>query len=80
MGDKASLEHDIHAVTSIPVSALRGVPMSGCSLEEKFRWAADRNTKRPEDRAYCLIGMFDVSMSMRYGEGTCAARFTGGCR
>lgn len=34
-----------------------------------MRWAANRDTKKKEDRAYCLLGIFDVSMSLRYGEG-----------
>lgn len=33
-------------------------------------WAANRDTTRPEDEAYCLLGIFDVSMSMIYGEGS----------
>ena len=32
-------------------------------------WAAKRNTTRVEDAAYSLIGLFDVTMAMMYGEG-----------
>ena len=32
-------------------------------------WAARRQTERIEDRAYSLLGIFDVSMPMLYGEG-----------
>ncbi|KAK9772804.1 putative Heterokaryon incompatibility domain-containing protein [Seiridium cardinale] len=32
-------------------------------------WAASRVTTRPEDMAYCLLGLFDINMSMLYGEG-----------
>lgn len=35
----------------------------------KMSWAANRRTSRPEDRAYSLLGVFDVSMPMLYGEG-----------
>ncbi|KAF2010854.1 hypothetical protein BU24DRAFT_466618 [Aaosphaeria arxii CBS 175.79] len=31
-------------------------------------WAANRITKRVEDRAYSLLGLFDVNMAMIYGE------------
>lgn len=31
-------------------------------------WAAYRETHRVEDRAYCLLGLFDVSLDLRYGE------------
>jgi hypothetical protein len=32
-------------------------------------WAAKRQTKREEDLAYCLLGLFDINMPMLYGEG-----------
>jgi hypothetical protein len=32
-------------------------------------WAASRVTKRKEDLAYCLLGIFDITMPMIYGEG-----------
>ena len=35
-------------------------------------WASERENTRDEDIAYCLIGLFDVSMSLRYGEGSAA--------
>lgn len=39
------------------------------SVAEKMSWASDRQTSRPEDLAYCLMGLFDVNMPMLYGEG-----------
>jgi hypothetical protein len=35
----------------------------------KLGWASSRNTKRKEDRAYSLLGLFDVNIPMLYGEG-----------
>jgi len=32
-------------------------------------WAAFRETTRPEDIAYCLMGIFGVNMPLLYGEG-----------
>jgi hypothetical protein len=32
-------------------------------------WAANRVTTRVEDRAYSLLGIFDVNMPFLYGEG-----------
>ncbi|KAL1874461.1 hypothetical protein Daus18300_003479 [Diaporthe australafricana] len=69
LGTKSTLERRITQVSGIPAAALRGTPMSEFSVGEKMGWAAKRNTKRPEDGAYCLFGMFDVSMPMIYGEG-----------
>ncbi|KAJ4374258.1 hypothetical protein N0V83_002999 [Neocucurbitaria cava] len=35
----------------------------------KMFWAAERKTKREEDIAYCLMGIFEVNMPLLYGEG-----------
>ena len=32
-------------------------------------WAAERETTRVEDMAYCLFGLFDVNLPLIYGEG-----------
>jgi hypothetical protein len=32
-------------------------------------WVANRATTREEDMAYCLMGLFDISMPILYGEG-----------
>ncbi len=34
-----------------------------------MKWAAYRETTRVEDKAYCLMGIFGVSMPLLYGEG-----------
>jgi hypothetical protein len=69
LGDRLSLEAMIHKATGIPIEVLRGRPLSNFGIEERFLWAANRQTKRPEDKAYCLLGIFDVSMPVIYGEG-----------
>lgn len=35
----------------------------------RMSWAAGRQTTRPEDVAYCLLGLFQINMPMLYGEG-----------
>jgi hypothetical protein len=69
LGDKHTLERLIRETTEIPLTALRGVPLLTFSVEERMRWAAKRHTKRKEDMAYCLLGIFNVFMSPIYGEG-----------
>jgi hypothetical protein len=32
-------------------------------------WASTRETRRPEDRAYSLLGIFEINMPLIYGEG-----------
>jgi hypothetical protein len=69
LGDRNTLEREIHETTGIPIAALRGAPFSDFSVDERMRWAEKRTTKKKEDKAYCLLGIFNVSMSLRYGEG-----------
>jgi hypothetical protein len=39
------------------------------SIAQRISWASERDTKRPEDKAYCLMGLFDINMPLLYGEG-----------
>ncbi|KAJ4295115.1 hypothetical protein N0V90_007124 [Kalmusia sp. IMI 367209] len=63
------MEQTIHEITGIAVDALRGTKsLSDFSSDERFKWAANRITKREEDEAYCLLGIFDIQMPLLYGE------------
>jgi hypothetical protein len=69
IGDKKSLERQLYEITGIAVPALRGTSLSAFSVEDRMSWAENRQTKCEEDRAYSLLGIFDISMSLIYGEG-----------
>jgi hypothetical protein len=69
LGDKGSLKQHIHKITGIPISALEGAPLSQFRVEERFSWAENRQTTRPEDKAYSLLGMFGIHLPPIYGEG-----------
>lgn len=69
LGDKKTLGGLLRTVTEIPFHALQGVPLSQFPVEEKFRWAAKRQTTEVEDKAYSLLGIFDVAIVPIYGEG-----------
>jgi len=69
LGDKDSLMHEIHSITGINIQALEGSPLSQIGIDERMSWAQRRKTKREEDMAYCLLGIFDISMPVIYGEG-----------
>ena len=69
LGDKDSLKHTIHNVTSIPIEALSGSDMSEFDVAKRFSWAANRQTTEEEDGAYCLFGIFGVHLPLIYGEG-----------
>ncbi|KAK1854619.1 het domain protein [Colletotrichum chrysophilum] len=58
-------------ITGIDIDVLAGrTALDDTSIADKMRWAAKRKTKRREDMAYCLLGLFDVNMPLLYGEGS----------
>jgi hypothetical protein len=69
LGDKKSLEHQIHEVTGVAIRALQGKVLRDFSVEERMSWAEKRETKRGEDMAYSLLGVFEVHLPLIYGEG-----------
>ncbi|THU94492.1 HET-domain-containing protein [Dendrothele bispora CBS 962.96] len=69
IGTKCSLFDAISAITTIPAGVITGGNIDRYSIAQKMSWAACRQTTRPEDQAYCLMGLFGVNMSPIYGEG-----------
>ncbi|KAH7012490.1 uncharacterized protein B0I36DRAFT_369647 [Microdochium trichocladiopsis] len=69
LGNKTTLEILLHECTGVPVDALRGKPLADFSINERLSWLGKRKTKRPEDLAYCMFGIFDVHMPLIYSEG-----------
>ncbi|KAL8952928.1 MAG: hypothetical protein Q9222_001187 [Ikaeria aurantiellina] len=69
LGSKSSFEQKIHEITDIAVTALRGAPLTEFKVGERMSWARHRETRRLEDKAYSLLGIFDIQMPLLYGEG-----------
>jgi hypothetical protein len=69
LGNKELLEEMITERTGVPVRALRASDLSSFSPRERMSWARNRETKREEDMAYCLLGIFNIYMPLLYGEG-----------
>jgi hypothetical protein len=69
LGDKKSLEKMLHEITGIPIEVLRTRSLIDFGIEQRFSWAAKRQTTYEEDMAYCLLGIFDIHMPLLYGEG-----------
>ncbi|KAK3386527.1 heterokaryon incompatibility protein-domain-containing protein, partial [Podospora didyma] len=70
LGTKRHLCPRLAARTSIPESLLLDPStLPDYFAARRFSWASDRVTTRPEDVAYCLMGIFDVNMPLLYGEG-----------
>ncbi|SPO03262.1 uncharacterized protein DNG_05944 [Cephalotrichum gorgonifer] len=69
LGTKSSLLQELRRITGIRTGILMGDPMTSCCMAERMSWAANRETTNVEDRAYSLLGIFDVNMPLLYGEG-----------
>jgi hypothetical protein len=69
IGNKGTLDRTISQITGIDITAIQGRNLSEFGIEERFGWAKRRQTKKPEDKAYSLLGILDISMPIIYGEG-----------
>ncbi|KAH8728116.1 hypothetical protein GQ44DRAFT_574699, partial [Phaeosphaeriaceae sp. PMI808] len=69
LGDKESMIDELHKITKINITALQGCPLEQLDVEERMSWIQLRGTKRAEDMAYSLLGIFDVQIPLIYGEG-----------
>jgi hypothetical protein len=64
------LADDVSKITGIPTDFLiskKGLWQT--LVAPRISWASRRKTTREEDHAYSLMGMFDISMPILYGEG-----------
>ena len=70
LGTKETLDTVLTQTTGIDDDILRGQePLASRSIAQRMSWASERRTTRKEDRAYCLLGIFDVNIPLLYGEG-----------
>ncbi|KAI1488350.1 heterokaryon incompatibility protein-domain-containing protein [Biscogniauxia mediterranea] len=60
----------ISNITKIDIPFLYGSDLEDASIAKRMSWASRRSTTRPEDVAYCLLGIFDINIPLLYGEGT----------
>ncbi len=75
IGAKADLAELLEYFFRIPAAVLRlHVNHTKFSIAQRMSWFQRRRTTRPEDEAYCLLGLFDICMPPLYGEGRNAFR------
>lgn len=60
---------ELQDITGINSQALEGAPLTQFTINERISWTTPRNTKREEDKAYSLLGIFDIHIPLIYGEG-----------
>jgi len=69
IGNKKTLALTLVGITGIPEHVLtHGLHENRPCVAQIMSWAAHRKTTRVEDRAYSLMGLLNVFVSMSYGE------------
>jgi len=66
---KTEVMKTLEKATGIPLDDLLKFHPGPLRVDERMTWAARRKTTRGEDVAYSLMGIFDVSLQIAYGEG-----------
>lgn len=70
-GTKSSFKDKVSRITGIPaVTTIQPKSLSTFSVAQRISWVSNRQTTRPEDLSYCLLGILGVHMPLLYGEGT----------
>jgi hypothetical protein len=69
-GKKSDVANAVSKITRIDRNLLYGRQhFKEYSIAQRMSWAACRQTTKVEDRAYSLLGVFDIRMTLNYGEG-----------
>ncbi|KAJ3578633.1 hypothetical protein NPX13_g1938 [Xylaria arbuscula] len=69
LGFKSELCDALQRITGIDTFVLETGHFSQICVAKRMSWASRRETTRSEDRAYSLMGIFNVNMPLIYGEG-----------
>ncbi|TLS31326.1 hypothetical protein PpBr36_02563 [Pyricularia pennisetigena] len=79
LGTKSDLRGDIFQATGIEWDHLKSESPDSediwlntraqPTVATKMSWIARRETSKPEDKAYCMLGIFEINMPLLYGEG-----------
>jgi hypothetical protein len=69
LGTKEHLVELVSIATNIdPCALCRDANLNDFTIARRMLWASRRQTTRPEDMAYCLLGIFGIRMPLLYGE------------
>lgn len=70
LGTKDELLQTLADITGVRAEVLTHEEhLSSVCIAEKMSWLAHRDTTRIEDMAYCMLGLLEINMPLRYGEG-----------
>lgn len=71
IGTLDDLAATVSETTNVHLSMLRHEQRpEDFSIAQRMSWAANRQTTRSEDRAYSLLGILNITISIRYGESS----------
>ncbi|THU97733.1 HET-domain-containing protein, partial [Dendrothele bispora CBS 962.96] len=69
IGTREGLKELICSVTAIPLELLGGKSsLKDFDVKTRMSWAMGRMTTKPPDRAYCLLGILDITVEPDYDE------------
>lgn len=75
IGDRKDMASHVSDITNIHLGVLKSPStINQYSIAQRMSWASGRHTSQKEDLAYCLLGIFNVHMGIKYGEGVKAFR------
>ncbi|KAK0747101.1 heterokaryon incompatibility protein-domain-containing protein [Schizothecium vesticola] len=70
LGNRKGLAGSLSGITGVDERLLAGDSfITAYSISTRMAWASHRQTSREEDLAYSLLGIFNVTMPLIYGEG-----------
>lgn len=70
LGSKYTLNQPLSNITGVNEDVLENsITVPSYTIARRMSWAAHRVTSREEDRAYSLLGIFNVNIPLIYGEG-----------
>lgn len=69
LGARVDLLARLSQATKLPEPVLRGCDLDDYSSTMRRDWVLQRQTTKPEDKWYCMLGILGVSMPTIYGEG-----------
>jgi hypothetical protein len=71
LGSKSDLVFEISRITGVHQAALTNGSkfLYSFPIATRMSWASKRLTTKEEDKAYSLMGLFNVNMPLLYGEG-----------
>lgn len=70
LGTRSQLVNELQTVTGIDIKYLRGgTTFRSACIATRMSWMANRTTKRKEDLAYSMLGIFHLTMPISYSVG-----------